>query len=118
MKFSRLARRGVLLGLSGSQLVVVGIGAVTLVFALYLGGGILLAYAAPLILSVRHSRGWAPVVASSSSGCRSSSGGCGARRADNSCTGVASSSPGQPARSRCPATPRACGSGSTPRPAR
>ena len=50
VKFSRLTRRGILLGLSGAQLVVVGTGAVTLVFALYLGGGILLAYAAPLIL--------------------------------------------------------------------
>ena len=39
VKFSRLTRRGVLLGLSGSQLVVVGIGAIVLVFALYFGGG-------------------------------------------------------------------------------
>lgn len=50
VKFSRLARRGVLLGLSGAQLVVVGIGAVVLVFALYLGGGLILAYALPIIL--------------------------------------------------------------------
>lgn len=49
VKFSRLARRGVLLGLSGAQLVMVGIAAVSLVFTLYLGGGILLAYTAPII---------------------------------------------------------------------
>jgi hypothetical protein len=40
----------VILGLSGAQLVVVGIGAVVLVFALYLGGGMILAYALPIIL--------------------------------------------------------------------
>lgn len=51
VKFSRLARRGVLLGLSGAQLVVVSIGAVTLVGALYLGGGITLAYVAPVLLA-------------------------------------------------------------------
>ena len=50
VKFSRLTRRGVLLGLSGSQLVVVGIGAITLVFALYLGGGMSLVYVLPLLL--------------------------------------------------------------------
>jgi hypothetical protein len=50
VKFSRLTRRGVLLGLSGSQLVVVGIGAATLVFALYVGGGAPLMYVAPILL--------------------------------------------------------------------
>jgi len=50
VKFSRLTRRGVLLGLSGSQLVVVGIGASTLVFALYFGGGMSLVYVVPLLL--------------------------------------------------------------------
>lgn len=50
VKFSRLTRRGVLLGLSGSQLVVVSIAAATVVIALYLGGGVLLAYAAPIIV--------------------------------------------------------------------
>jgi hypothetical protein len=50
VKFSRLTRRGVLLGLSGSQLVVVGIGAVGLVFALYVGGGAILMYLAPTLL--------------------------------------------------------------------
>lgn len=49
VKFSRLTRRGVLLGLSGGQLVVVGIGALTLVFALYLGAGMILAFALPII---------------------------------------------------------------------
>jgi hypothetical protein len=49
VKFSRLTRRGVLLGLSGSQLVVVGIGAVALVFALYVGGGASLMYVAPIL---------------------------------------------------------------------
>ncbi|WP_141013065.1 SCO6880 family protein [Nocardioides sambongensis] len=51
VKFSRLTRRGVLLGLSGSQLVVVGIGAVTLVFALYFDGGPSLIYAVPMLLA-------------------------------------------------------------------
>src|SRR3954471_3068525 len=50
VKFSRLTRRGVLLGLSGPQLVVAGIGAVTLVFALYVGGGAALIYVAPVLL--------------------------------------------------------------------
>src|SRR3954449_3925191 len=50
VKFSRLTRRGVLLGLSESQLVVVGIGAVALVFALYVGGGAALIYVAPILL--------------------------------------------------------------------
>ena len=50
VKFSRLTRRGVLLGLSGAQLVVVGIGAVVFVFALYSGGGAALAYALPTML--------------------------------------------------------------------
>jgi hypothetical protein len=49
VKFSRLSRRGVLLGLSGAQLSIVGIGAVTLVFALYVGGGLALAYASPIV---------------------------------------------------------------------
>lgn len=50
VKFSRLTRRGVLLGLSGSQLVVVGAGAIILVFALYSGGGTSLMYVAPILL--------------------------------------------------------------------
>ncbi len=50
VKFSRLTRRGILLGLSGSQLVVVGFGAIVLVFALYFGGGPSLLYVAPVLL--------------------------------------------------------------------
>lgn len=49
VKFSRLTRRGVLLGLSASQLAVLGVGAFVLVVALYAGGsGGLLYAAAPL----------------------------------------------------------------------
>ena len=72
VKFSRLTRRGVLLGLSGSQLVVVGIGAFVLVFALYFGGGASFLYVAPLLLVCaalawigvggRKLIGWLPVV--------------------------------------------------------
>jgi hypothetical protein len=51
VKFSRLARRGVLLGLSGAQLVVVGFGAITLVVALYFGGGASVMYVAPILLA-------------------------------------------------------------------
>ena len=50
VKFSRLTQRGVLLGLSGSQLVVVGFGAIMLVFALYFGGGPSLMYVVPVLL--------------------------------------------------------------------
>lgn len=50
VKFSRLSRRGVLLGLSGSQLVVVGIGAISLVAALYVGGGGSLLVVMPVLL--------------------------------------------------------------------
>lgn len=49
VKFSRLARRGVLLGLSASQLLVAGFGAVVFVLALYSGGGAALAYALPIM---------------------------------------------------------------------
>jgi len=51
IKFSRLPKRGVLFGLSGPQLVVVGTGAAVLVAALYLGGGLTLAYASPVVLA-------------------------------------------------------------------
>lgn len=50
VRFSRLSRRGVLLGLSGSQLVAVGIAAITLVLALYLGSGASLMYVVPVVL--------------------------------------------------------------------
>ncbi|EIE97021.1 PrgI family protein [Saccharomonospora glauca] len=48
VKFSRLTRRGVILGLSVSQMIAVGIGGAALVLAFYMGGGILLAYSAPI----------------------------------------------------------------------
>ena len=50
VKFSRLTRRGVLLGLSLSQLLVLAVAALSIVVALYMGGGMLLAYAAPICL--------------------------------------------------------------------
>ena len=49
VKFSRLSRRGVLLGLSTSQLATVGFAVVTLVIALYAGGTAALAIAVPII---------------------------------------------------------------------
>ena len=48
VKFSRLTRRGVLLGLSLIQLVTLAVGGSTLIGAFYAGGGILLAYTAPV----------------------------------------------------------------------
>jgi hypothetical protein len=50
VKFSRLTRRGILLGLSLSQLVALGIGVTTLVWAFYAGGGVLIAFSAPVWL--------------------------------------------------------------------
>ena len=50
VKFSRLTRRGVLLGLSVSQLIVLALAGLSVIAALYLGGGILLAYVAPFCL--------------------------------------------------------------------
>ncbi|WP_345750905.1 SCO6880 family protein [Microbacterium rhizophilus] len=54
VKFSRLARRGVLLALSVAQLVSLGTAILTFVGALYAGGGMLLAWAGVI---------WAPAVA-------------------------------------------------------
>lgn len=48
VKFSRLARRGVLLGMSLSQLIALGIGVGTVVWAFYSGGGALIAFSAPI----------------------------------------------------------------------
>ncbi len=48
MKFSRLTRRGVLLGLSVAQLITLGIGGLTVLAAFYAGAGMLLAYTAPV----------------------------------------------------------------------
>jgi hypothetical protein len=50
VKFSRLTRRGVILGLTASQLVVVGIGAAVLVVSLYVRGGMALVVVSPVIL--------------------------------------------------------------------
>lgn len=51
VKFSRLTRRGVLLGLSLSQLIALGLGVGSLVWAFYAGGGLLIAFSAPVWLS-------------------------------------------------------------------
>ncbi|WP_152363252.1 SCO6880 family protein [Microlunatus speluncae] len=59
-KFSRLARRGVLLGLSLAQLVVLGIGGLVLVVALYAGGGTLIAYTVP-ISALCAAIAWVPI---------------------------------------------------------
>src|SRR5690625_6531335 len=50
VKFSRLTRRGILLGLSLPQLITLAIGILSIVAALYAGGGILIAYASPIWL--------------------------------------------------------------------
>ncbi|WP_182541405.1 SCO6880 family protein [Nocardioides ginsengisegetis] len=50
IKFSRLTQRGVILGLSASQLVVVGIGAASLVLCLYASGGSALLAATPVMV--------------------------------------------------------------------
>ncbi|SJN44693.1 membrane protein [Microbacterium esteraromaticum] len=50
VKFSRLTRRGVLLGLSVSQLSTLSIGFGSIVWAFYAGGGILIAFAAPVVV--------------------------------------------------------------------
>jgi hypothetical protein len=48
VKFSRLTRRGILLGLSVSQLTVLAVAVATIVTAVYAGGGMMLAYTAPI----------------------------------------------------------------------
>ncbi|GAA3871394.1 type VII secretion protein EccE [Leifsonia kafniensis] len=48
VQFSRLTKRGVLLGLSLAQLVVLAVGIFTIVAALYAGGGLLLMWSAPI----------------------------------------------------------------------
>lgn len=48
VQFSRLSKRGVLLGLSLSQLIVLAIGILTFVSALYAGGGMSLVWSAPI----------------------------------------------------------------------
>lgn len=49
VKFSRLARRGLLLGLSLPQVIVLGVGAATIIGALYTAGGKGLLVAVPVI---------------------------------------------------------------------
>lgn len=60
VKFSRLTRRGLLLGMSLPQLITLAIAALTLVAALYLGGGMLLAFTAP-IWAVCAALTWVPI---------------------------------------------------------
>lgn len=73
VQFSRLTRRGILLGLSLPQLVVLGVALLTVVTALYAGGGMAFAWTAPVwvtasLLAVvpigrRKLIEWVPVVA-------------------------------------------------------
>ncbi len=51
VKFSRLAKRGLLLGLSGPQLICLGAAALSVVIALYLGGGMAIAWVSPIWLA-------------------------------------------------------------------
>ena len=60
VKFSRLTRRGVLLGLSVSQLITLSIGVGSIVWAFYAGGGILIAFAAPVVV-LAAVLAWVPV---------------------------------------------------------
>ena len=72
VQFSRLAHRGVLLGLSISQLIALGIGVVTVVATIYTGGGMGLVWTSPiwltcLLLAVAPASGrklvdWLPIV--------------------------------------------------------
>src|SRR5690625_6114096 len=58
--FSRLTRRGILLGLSLPQLITLAIGVLSMVGALYAGGGILIAFASPIWL-LSAGLTWVPV---------------------------------------------------------
>ena len=60
VKFSRLSRRGIILGLSTTQLITLGIGILTLVAAFYAGGGMLIAYTAP-VWALSAALTWIPV---------------------------------------------------------
>ena len=116
VKFSRLTRRGILLGLSLSQLITLAIGILSIVGALYAGGGLLLAYTAPvwviaacltwIPVAGRPAVEWLPVAVWwlwRTTG-------------DSSSTGAESSSPARSGRWHCPATRRGCGSTPTPKP--
>ena len=56
VQFSRLTRRGILLGLSLPQLIVLAVGVLSIVGALYAGGGMLLAWTAPDLAALCSSR--------------------------------------------------------------
>ncbi|MDJ1372793.1 hypothetical protein C7K25_15775, partial [Gulosibacter molinativorax] len=60
VQFSRLTRRGILLGLSLPQLIVLAVGVLSIVGALYAGGGILLTWTAPIWL-LSAALAWTPV---------------------------------------------------------
>lgn len=60
VKFSRLTRRGILLGFSVSQLVTLGVAVGALVWAFYAGGGILIAFTAPIWVSAA-ALTWIPI---------------------------------------------------------
>ncbi|PUB20869.1 hypothetical protein C8K30_11580 [Promicromonospora sp. AC04] len=72
VKFSRLSKRALILGLTATQLVTIGLGALPLVVALYSGSGTLLAIpvlvlataAAVVRLGGRHVIDWIPIAAS------------------------------------------------------
>ncbi len=73
VQFSRLTKRGIMLGLSLPQLIVLGVAVLTVVFALYLGGGMAFAWTAPIwatcaLLAVVPAGGrkvieWVPILA-------------------------------------------------------
>lgn len=73
VKFSRLTRRGIILGLSAGQLVVLGVAAFTVVLSLYTGGGRALFFTAPVWVGCaglawvpvagRRAVEWAPIAA-------------------------------------------------------
>lgn len=73
VQFSRLARRGIMLGLSLPQLIVLGIAVLTVVFSLYTADGMGLAWTAPVwgtcaLLAVIPAGGrkvieWVPILA-------------------------------------------------------
>ena len=48
VKFSRLTRRGLILGLSLSQVIALAIAGLAFIGSLYAGGGMILAYTAPI----------------------------------------------------------------------
>lgn len=73
VQFSRLTKRGIMLGLSLPQLIVLGVAVLTVVFSLYLGGGMGFAWTAPIwatcaLLAVIPAGGrkvieWVPILA-------------------------------------------------------